>query len=524
MTLPYVSGGQVNVQWADLQSGMSTYSWTALDSAIAANAGQIFTVQVDAGRKPAFLLSLVPYTPNWGDAEVTDPNVLMYWHPTFVSAYTGFLAALAMHLNASPYRQSFLGIRQNFNGIGTEHLNPPTTPVNYQKAANWTVPPGAVNGPDWTQTISQNYQQTVLDAYLAGFGTSPSSIHIFVRNNLPTAIQTAQATGQPSGFTYATYFQKGILYLFHTSSEIEPRGPGAGDTGQYDMFLQYALPGLTAAYAEPWADAWGGHGGQTDARWCSPPQWNYWRLLSDLNMGVSDIALYGSDMNVAYSATHTGVNVGADYQREFDQAFRFAARYAGHHIDPGSAPGAWIAFRQSITSFSPSDYNTVVTDYRRFVTLLNPSATDGLDARSDGTPVPVIANETVAGEFSIGPYTSRFGAWARAIPAGQTAELQLDSGFVTAVNGVTGAQVNITYLDNVAGASFAASFGTQSVSTKLVNSGTWQTVSIPVTSRFIADAKGGHIAIAATGGKITFHMVEVTKPVVSSRPLRPRRP
>jgi hypothetical protein len=58
-----------------------------------------------------------------------------------------------------------------------------------------------------------------------------------------------------------------------------------------------ARSGKTSAYAEPWASAWGHHGGLRDDRWCSPPQWMYWRLLNDLHCGVSYIAIYGSDLH-----------------------------------------------------------------------------------------------------------------------------------------------------------------------------------------------------------------------------------
>ncbi len=165
---------------------------------------------------------------------------------------------------------------------------------------------------------------------------------------------------------------------------------------------------------------------------------------------------------------------------------------------------------KSAKSLSPSEYNTRVTDYRRYITLLNPEDTVPLDARKDGVPAPVIANKTVAREYTIGPYNQRFGAWARSIPVGKTAELQLDSAFLANLNGHTGAKIRVTYLDDSAGASFIARFGTQSVTTPLSNSGLWQTIEIPMTSTLAKDAGGGHIAITTSGGPVTFHMVEVS--------------
>ncbi len=434
LTLPYLTGGQVDVQWSDLQTGPSTYNWTPLDTAMSSANVQIFTVQVDGGTKPSFLFQQVPYTPNWGNTQSNDPlGVLMYWHPTYITVYTGFLAALAAHLNASPYRANILGIRMNFNAVGTEQID---VPAANQKASTWTVPPGVTNGPDWTIAISQTYQATVIDAYVSSFGIAPTSIHVFARVTLDPAILTRHATGQAAGFTYADYFQQGKLYLFFTGGA--PEFPLYQDVASlYSMYSTYLLPGLTTGYCEPVSDAWGVTGDPSNPlpHSITPPQWNYWRLLADLALGVSDIALYGADLQVANSAVHDGHNVGADYQSEFNLAFRFAASYAGYHADPVNSPGAWVAFRQSTTAFpaSASAY-AQLTDFTRFLTLVNPQETVGLDARKDGTPVPFVVNKTLASEQSIGPYNSRFGAWARSIPAGHIAELQLDSVFRTTIN------------------------------------------------------------------------------------------
>ncbi len=179
-----MSGGQVMVQWKDLQTGPSTYTWDKLDSILASNAGHSFSVQVNGNSKPAFLFSMVPYTANWGDSSAADSQLLMYWHPAFVGTYTAFVAALADHLKTSPYRSSFLGVRMNFNPIGTEHM---TVPPANQKASTWTVPNGVSNGPDWSTEISRDYElRVVIDAFIAGFGTAHSSICISSCAPIPT--------------------------------------------------------------------------------------------------------------------------------------------------------------------------------------------------------------------------------------------------------------------------------------------------------------------------------------------------
>lgn len=62
-------------------------------------------------------------------------------------------------------------------------------------------------------------------------------------------------------------------------------------------------------------------------------QYNYWRLLSDLNLGFSMIGVYGGDL------------ANAD-KPECRAAFDFAARYAGYHASPSVSLGAWVALRE----------------------------------------------------------------------------------------------------------------------------------------------------------------------------------
>jgi uncharacterized protein (TIGR03437 family) len=511
LNLPYIHGGQIVAQWSDLQAAPGTYDWSALDSAMSAAKGQRFTVQVNGATKPSYLFKLVPYTPNWGNTQANDPlGVPMYWHPVYIDAYTRFLTALGDHLNASPFRSNIVGLRMNFNAVGTEQLD---VPAANQKAATWTVPAGAANGLDWTPAIAQDYQRTIIDTHVAAFGVSTNSIRLFTRVTIDPAVLALQPAGQPAGSTFADYFKQGKLSLLFTGGA--PELPLYQNVqGIFSMYANYAMTGLTVAYTEPVSDAWGVAGNPANPlpHWASPPQWNYWRILADLALGVSDIALYGDDLTVANSGVHLGRSVGADYRSEFDQAFRFAARHAGFHADPVNAPGAWIAFRQTTTNLPTGDYRQF-TDFKRFLTLMNPQDTVGMDARKDGVAVPVVANRTAANEMSIGPYTSRYGSWARSLAAGRTMELQIDSAFVRGLKVFSGAQIDITYLDNQAGASFVTTFGSQAVETALSNSGNWKTASIAVTSALEADAAGGHIAIRSDGGTVIFHMVEVLRPL-----------
>jgi hypothetical protein len=339
----------------------------------------------------------------------------------------------------------------------------------------------------------------VIDTYIKAFVTGRlHPLTIFVRNNLPESIRNSEVPGG-SGARYADYFRHGKLAWFQTGSEMEPRPKGAKS---YETFLDYCRTGQTTGYAEPWADAWGEHAGIVDPRWSSPPQWNYWRVLSDLHMGIAYIALYANDLTVAASGKHNGRDVGSDYRAEFNRAFEFAAKYAGYAAVPSKAPGAWIAFRQSRTDFSPSDYATRVTDYSMHITLENPQDTVGLDARKDGDDVTIVTGRTIAGLKSIGPYQQRYGAWARRVNAASVMQLKLDPAFVEHA-AVGHPRVRVTYLDRGTG-SFAVKLGEQSQETALTGSGEWKTVGIPVTSRLTSELR-----IHAGVGGIVLHMVEV---------------
>jgi hypothetical protein len=497
LKLPYIKGGQAAVQWGELDR-----SFTPLDEALAQAAAtglKTLTVQANGNSKPPALFDQVPSVPNWGDVQVRDPRgVLMYWHPVFIAAYAGFIRSFADHLYPAPTAISILGVRQNFDAVGTEHAVVP----QFREAAKWNVPPGAKNGPDWTPAIEDAYKKTVIDAYIQAFVTGRAHpLTIFVRNNLPESIRNSEVPGG-SGARYADYFRTGKLAWFQTGSEIEPRKGGAK---AYETFLAYCRTGQTVGYAEPWADAWGEHAGKVDPRWSSPPQWNYWRVLSDLNMGITYVALYGNDLTVAASGKHDGASVGSDYQAEFNRAFEFAAKYAGYAAYPAKAPGAWIAFRQSQSQFAQSDYATRVTDYSMHLTLENPLDTIALDARKDGDDVPVVTNRTIAGLKSLGPYQQRYGAWARKLKAGSVMRLRLDPGFVDHANAGHPA-IRVTYLDIGKGA-FTLDCGGPLRETALTGSGEWKTAVIPVTSRLTSELR----LRAVSPDGIVLHMVEVTR-------------
>jgi hypothetical protein len=353
------------------------------------------TVQLNANRQPAFLYDSIPANERALTKEQDRRGTLQYWHPAYVKAYTDLIAAFAREVKSSPYRSRVIGVRLNYDAIGTEFL---IVPPEERDPSHWVAPPGVSPAPRWTEEIASAYRHTVIDVFTRGFGPE---IRILLRTGNPRYAGADQDALKLVG--------SGNFGFFTTASEIEPRMPTMFD-GNTPVFSEFCRSGKTVCYAESMADATGKHGPSQDPRWCSPQQYNYWRLLSDLNLGVSMIGVYGADL------AHAS-------EPEYRAAFEFAARYAGYHASPSISPGAWIALRQG-TGRLQGDYTFLM---RRL-----PGA--------EMTPAQ-----------KAGPDGQRFGAWARSLPKGGKAVFALDPEFARSLGGQK-ATLRLTYLDQGDGA------------------------------------------------------------------------
>ncbi|OPZ17286.1 MAG: hypothetical protein BWZ10_01231 [candidate division BRC1 bacterium ADurb.BinA364] len=462
LDLPYIVGGQAIKQWADLAPAPGRFDFTALDQDLAALKKRGFptTVQINGNRKPEWLFERVPYHPQklshqTGDAKGT----LMYWHPAHREAYRDLLRAFSEYLDSSPYRDTILGIRLNFNALGTEHT---AVSESQRSLDQWIVPPGVEGAVEWSVAVGEAYRADVIQWFVELLG---GKTRVFVRNNISEVLRKP----------YLDLFETGQLCWFHTSSEAQSRGNDL----QYTTFLEYCRTGKTLAYAESWASAWGHHGGKTDDRFCSPPQWNYWRLLNDLHCGVSFIAVYANDLGVAIDGVYQR-QAYPQYQAEFDKAFRFASRYAGYHASPAQSPGAWAAFREG---------DRLKGDY------------DFLMKRLPDETQPAV---------TIGPDEQRFGAWARILPAGASMRLKADPAFLASLP-PSGASVNVTYLDEGEGA-LAVRFGVERHEIALGGSGRWKVASLPASAAALAGGDGAEtIVLEARGASVALHMAEILR-------------
>jgi hypothetical protein len=450
--LQFLKGGQVVLQWEQVQPSADRYDFSSFRTQLEAIAklGRVATVQLNANRQPAFLYDKVPSTKMTLTKEQDRHGTLEYWHPAYVKLYTDLVAAFAHEVKSSPYHDHVIGVRLNYDAIGTEFL---IVPEPQRDPSNWVAPSGVAPGPQWTEQIAEAYRKTVVDTYLHSFGPE---IRVLLRTGNPQ-YKTPDPEALRLGAT-------GKFGFFTTASEIEPRMPTMYD-GDKPLFLEYCRPGKTVCYAESMADATGKHGPSQDPRWCSPEQYNYWRLLSDLNLGVSMIGVYGADL------------ARAD-KPEYAAAFEFAARYAGYHASPSLSPGAWAALRDGGPKLK-GDYTFLM---RR------------------------LPGAEMKPEQKIGPDDQRFGAWALTLPKNTEMRFALDPDFARSLAGKK-AKVRVTYLDQGAGSFMVLAFG-RTVATELTNSGRWKTAEFEIASASFAPE--APVAIQSAAG-VTLHMIEVLR-------------
>lgn len=480
---PYVVGGQIMQQWAQVEPSRGEYDFSSIDEALADfnRRGLGTTLQINGNRKPAWLYDAVPSIGEKLSVQVSGDRTLMYWHDTHREAYLSMLRALGEHMKRSPHRNALLGVRLNFNAFGTEHHS---VSPEYRDPAVWDFPEGVSreSAVEWTRDVGDEYIAAVVDTYIESLD---GVCRIFVRNGVPVEVEEA----------YRDRFEDGTLSWFHTSSEAEPRA--LHTEWRYLRFHGDCRSGKTTAYAEPWASCWGHHGGQTDDRWCSPPQWMYWRVLSDLHCGVSYIALYATDMRVAVEGTYhcagqTWIENDTVAQREFQAAIDFASKYAGYHALPRISPGAWVAFRENAVVRAENG----MSEKQRTLTEL----TGDYDFLMRRLPGDRSVGQDVV---NIGPDDQRFGAWARKLPSGDAMRFEIDERFTRSLE--KPAMVAVTYLDEPDRA-FAVTAGDASFQIETTGTNRWRTFECQVSSEDLE-------TLTITSGRqpVLLHMIEVRR-------------
>lgn len=482
LKLPFIRGGQIVLQWGDIESGPDRYDFAAVDAALArlGARGLWTTIQINGNVKPSWLFKAVPYVPRQFDEQVRNrEGTLMFWHPRFRGAHLAMLAAFARHLRSSPHQSRLLGLRLNFNPVGTEHFN---FPPEYRTPDQWTVPEGVDRSTlvPFTPELQAIYEHEVVSTYERLFADWTT---VFVRNNVNEALKQK----------YADQFKRGRLAWFHTSSELEPRA--AGIERQYGAFHDDCRSGATVGYAEPWASAWGEHGGILDSRWCSPPQWNYWTLLFNLHCGVSFIGEYYTNLHYATAGKHgrESVDPNSAGPREFMAAYTWGAEYVGRHNRPAESPGAWVAFRENRAAKA---VNPKVPAARRTLNRFTGDYT-WLAER--------IGNDGSEGVGPVGPDEQRYGAFARRYPTGAGTRIRLDAQFVNSLDGET--VVRVIALND---APARVQIGSEGFDLR-ASGARWRINEWRVPAARLQEGSSFHVEVRVGNGPLTLHMIEVRR-------------
>jgi hypothetical protein len=496
---PYIIGGQMVYQWKDLEpeKGKYDFSKMALELEKYSKLKIYTTIQINGNKKPDWLYNEVPCHPKKFSVQVSDKlGSLMYWHPTHKQAYANLLKAFAEFIRTNKNSKYLVGIRQNFNGVGTEHLR---IPEENRDLKQWIVPEGADKSiplQAYSDEISDQYEIFILDNYIQLFA---NTVKVFVRNNISIALEAK----------YKNKFESGKLCWFHTSSEAEPHAPdvaiNAADVElQYRRFYDYCRSGKTLGYAEPWASAWGNHGSELDDRWCSPPQWFYWTQLNNLNCGVSYIGIYSMDMQVAIDGTYRVGKIdykdgdNRNYQNEFTETLNFANKYVGFHDKPAKSPGAWVAFRENDTILAA---NGIPAKLRKLKVLTGDYnfLMERLADKSYGQ-----------GITNIGPNEKRFGAWARVLPVNEQMNFRLNPVFVKNCKNKS-VSIKVTYYD-AKGKDFKILVNNTPHFVVCKGQNQWETKVIEIKDGLIkANDKKAHISIQNGAENLYLHMIEVTR-------------
>lgn len=254
---PYVVGGQIVLQWRDVEPAQGKYDFTRIDEMLAdlEGRGLSTTIQINGNRKPDWLFEKVPYVKERLSHQVASRRgTLMYWHATHRDAYCGMLRALAVNLRGSPFRETILGLRLNFNAFGTEHT---FVPPRYRSPDAWTLPTGV--DPDtvrpWTQSTVEEYTGAVVDTYIKSFRATSGSLFVM---GSPTPsnsdIETSSRTVRLAGFIRQAKSNHAaparndavcvsIVIVAAARQPLTPnRGPRAGDTMAARPMIAGAVP------------------------------------------------------------------------------------------------------------------------------------------------------------------------------------------------------------------------------------------------------------------------------------------
>ena len=316
---PYVHGGQIVLEWKDVEPSRGTFDWSSLVSQLNAYhaMGKTATVQINStDAKPAWVWNLIARC-----GTVHGQAVPQYWDPLYETLQQELVNGLAVAIRAYPHLDTVALVRANPNAIGTEL-------TMLSSAGGCSPAPGGHSvATRWTKDVAHSYFRDVMDLYRTAL---LPDIHVALRTEVFVTDGAPLSWLGPNG-----------PWLMGTASDIDYNPT----RDAFDVFARrYDSAGRTESYWEPIP-----YSGKRNL-----VSWNYWRILLELYKGVSYIAVYGDQIRHGNQA-------------QYRAAFDFANRFAGSAATPATAPGAFIALKQGS--------GRTAGNLGRFMTQYRPNAT-----------------------------------------------------------------------------------------------------------------------------------------------------
>ena len=442
----YIRGGQIVLDWSSVEPSRGHFDWAGLIAELNAYHAmhKPATVQINSTTKPAWVWNLVARC-----GTTQGQAIPQYWDPLYLTLQKELIGSLAHTLKAYPHRGTIALVRASPNAIGTElSLVPPG-------ARCVAASDGRRVAASWSMAAQHAYYRSVMDLYRLALAPR---IHVALRTEVFTA------DGAP-----ASWLGRHDAWLMGTASDVDPNPTRDG----FDVFARkWDDAGRTQAYFEPIS-----YVGKKNLA-----SWNYWRILMEIDKGVSYIAVYGNVLDMGS-------------QPEFRAAFKFGNRYAGWQTKPGRAPGAFVALRQGS--------GRLAGNFDRFMRQLDPASTS-------------IALDSGSGSHMIGPATQRFGRYAREVVGGTAKHamyFRMNGSFKRGIRG-RAVRLNVWYLDSGHGA-FRIAWGRSAShrrTVQLQGTNRWRVATIRIR-RAAFNGRLSHrsdVTLSALGATtMVFHMVEV---------------
>ncbi len=462
---------QIYLQWDHVEPERHrSYDWTDLDRELRATAdlGQCASVQINSSL-PDWVFDHIAKT---GTAR--DMPSPQFWDPDYIQYYRELITALASHIASSPHKGQVLYVRQQWNAIHTETCFYGQTVEGNAKGTwtdnpNWAWPAdGHRHEVEWTEDIALDYQRQIQRHFISEF--RPLSIGVAMR-----VIENPLPEGEVHGHFTNDSMTEWVLQTNNTATDWDHNG--ISHTPQFLYMRCFGALG----YEETWGV------GNTRLAQVNPELSRqrdiYGVVLRALAVGVPYIGIKGDDLE----------HVASDV--ECQEALNFGNKYAGWHLHPRSAPGAWIVLGEFRGSTQWRWCNTLTSqNWGYFMRQNNPAGTS--------TPLSLV-----------GDSSCRFGIWARQLDAKAT--FDLDDSFSQAIR-YEPVEVRVTYKENSGAISVQADRnGTLETLTedRHEDHKGWRTAVFPIEPPRFADGPDGEtdIAIIPTSGSPVVHLIEIDR-------------